>query len=76
MSDEQSVTVKIFTIAHVPDELQQAWLQHLRNFDAANPGCHFEVGIDAPDEPIGEMVKRLRVEPGLTFTQIFERAKP
>lgn len=68
--------MKIFTVAHVPDDLQPAWLQHLRDFDTAHPGCHFEVGIeDGPDMTIAEMIERMRVEPKLTFTQIFERTK-
>jgi hypothetical protein len=66
---------KIFTIAHVPPELEQAWLQHLRDFDVANPGCHFEVGIEAPEATLQEAIERLRVEPGLTFTEIFERKR-
>jgi hypothetical protein len=69
------MSVKIFTVAHVPEELQQAWLQHLRDFDTAHPGCHFEVGLDGPDTPLADMVRLLQVEPGLTFTQIFERTK-
>lgn len=67
--------MKIFTIAQVPPDLQQAWLQHLRNFDVAHPGCHFEVAIDAPDEPLSDMVARLVVQPNLTFTKIFTRGK-
>ncbi len=67
--------MKIFIRAHIPSELEQKWLQHVRNFDVANPGCHFEVMVDAPDEPIAEMIERLQVEPELTFTQIFERNK-
>lgn len=67
--------MKIFTVAHVPDDLQQAWLQHLRDFDTAHIGCHFEVGIDGPDTSMAEMIERLRVEPKLTFTQIFEKTK-
>lgn len=68
--------IKVFTIAHVPKELQQQWLQHLRDFDVAHPGCHFEVMMDcAPDISIEEAVARVRVEPTLTFTKIFERKK-
>lgn len=67
--------IKVFTVAHVPEELQQAWLQHLRDFDVAHPGCHFEVGIDGPDEPMNEMIMRMQVEPNLSFTQVFERTK-
>lgn len=69
------MTIKVFTVAHIPDDLQQKWLQHLRDFDTAHPGCHFEVGIEAPDVSITKVVERMRVEPELTFTQIFERAR-
>jgi hypothetical protein len=67
--------IKIFTVANVPEELQQEWLQHLRNFDTAHPNCHFEVGIDGPDIPMREMIDRIRLSPGLTFEQIWERTK-
>lgn len=69
------MNVKIFTCAHLPEKLQQTWLQHLRDFDAAHPGCHFEVGIDGPEATTAEMIKMIRVEPELTFTKIYERAK-
>jgi len=67
--------MKIFTVAHINDELQQKWLQHLRDFDVAHPGCHFEVMMDTPDMSLQEMVEKLQVNPKLTFTKIFERAK-
>jgi hypothetical protein len=67
--------LKIFTIAHVPPELGQAWLQHLRDFDVGHPGCHFEVGLEAPDLTIAEAIEMARLDPALTFTKIFERKK-
>jgi hypothetical protein len=67
--------MKIFTIAHVPPELVQAWLQHVRYFDVAHPGCRFEVGIDGPEESFETAISRLIIEPELTFSQIFERKK-
>ncbi len=67
--------MKVFIRAHIPPELQQKWLQHVRDFDVTNPGCHFEVIAEAPDVSLFEMMERLRVEPELTFTQIFERKK-
>jgi len=71
-----AMTIKIFTIAHVPHQLMQQWLQHLRDFDTANPGCHFEVCIDGPpDATMQEMVQELQVTPNLTFQQIFERKR-
>ena len=50
----------ITTRAHVPDELGGAWLQHLRDFDTAHPGCHFEVVADAPEMSTGEIIKTLK----------------
>jgi hypothetical protein len=70
-----SERIKIFTVAHVPSALEKAWLQHLRDFDTAHPGCHFEVGIDGPDEALESMVDRLTIDPALTFTKIFSRTK-
>jgi hypothetical protein len=70
MADER---VKVFTIAYLPPALRQAWLQHLRDFDTAHPGCHFEVAADALDLTLAEIIEEIRVTPGLTFQQVFER---
>lgn len=61
------MTIKIVTVAHVPPELEKQWLQHLRDFDIANPGCHFEVMVDAAAEKtIAEMMDTLRsIDPPL-----------
>jgi hypothetical protein len=64
--------IKVFTIAHVPAELQNEWLQHLRDFDTAHPGCHFEVIADVPKATLAEMVEMVKVNPGLSFTDIIE----
>lgn len=69
------MNVKIFTIAHMPEKLAHKWLQHLRDFDAANPDCHFEVFNETPDVSMADALRMLKVEPGLTFTKIFARAK-
>ena len=63
---------KVFTIATMPEELTRAWLQHLRDFDTANPGCHFEVMAEAPDEPLREVVAMLRVSPELSLMEVLE----
>lgn len=57
--------IKLFTIAHVPQELANAWLQHMRDFDTANPGCHFEVGSDCPDLTVQELLQIVRLNPEL-----------
>lgn len=64
---------KIFIRAHLPPELQQKWLQHVRDFDVANPGCHFEVMMDTPETSLQDAIDKLQVEPALTFSKIFER---
>ena len=66
---------KVFAVAHLPEDKVQAWLQHMRDFDTRNLGCHFEVAIDGPEISLVEMVEQLRIDPALTFTKIFERGK-
>jgi hypothetical protein len=68
--------VFVFCTAFVPEELLHAWLQHVRTFDANNPGCHFEMGMDGPDVPYKEMVEMLRVNPELKFQHFFKRKTP
>jgi hypothetical protein len=67
------MTAKIFTIAHVPEHLRHAWLQHLREFDATHKGCHFEVAVDAPDLSMRDVIEMVRLNPKLTFAEVFER---
>lgn len=67
--------MKIFTVAHVPDALANAWLQHLRDFDTANPGCHFEVIAEAPDMSLKQIVEAMLVSPELPFMQVIERGR-
>lgn len=69
------MTVTIFTRATVPDELAQQWLQHLRDFDSRNPGCHFEVLADAPEMSMPEIIETMQVNPELNFSELFERGK-
>ena len=73
MTEKEKLTV--FTRAHVPGELGAAWLQHLRDFDTAHPGCHFEVMVDGMNTPMAEMVEMLRVTPELSFSLMFNREK-
>jgi hypothetical protein len=68
------MTTKILTLAHVPEGLEKAWLQHLRDFDVAHPGCHFEVIADAPEAKVKDIFEILRVHPGFDF-MAFSRTK-
>lgn len=65
--------MKIFIGAELPEALAQSFLQHVRDFDTAHEGCHFEMMIDAPTLTLHEMIEAMRLNPELTFTQIFER---
>lgn len=62
-----------FIRAHVQVAYLREFLQHIRDFDRAHPGCHFEIAADAPDKPLAEMVEMLRVDPALSFSKIFTR---
>lgn len=68
------MTTKIVTMAHLTPGLVAAWLQHLRDFDIAHPGCHFEVAANAPDEAAAEVMKALEgIRPGFAFTSFTPR---
>jgi len=55
----------VFVQAHVPDELQEKFMQYVRDFDAAHPGCHFEIAMVNESMTLPEMVKALQdVKPG------------
>ncbi|HLY79783.1 MAG TPA: hypothetical protein VKQ70_10440 [Caulobacteraceae bacterium] len=69
------MTAKVFTLAHVPEALMQAWLQHLRDFDVAHPDCHFEVMADVPKVSFGEALTQVLVSPELSFQQVIERSQ-
>ena len=68
---------KIFTMAEVPDELAQAWLQHLRDFDTAHADCHFRVLTESDaKQTIEEMRDKLAaISPGFPFQSIFKRGE-
>jgi hypothetical protein len=69
------MTTRIFVRAAMPDDQRERWVQHLLAFDRENPGCRFEVFVEGPEEPMADIIKRLTVEPGLTFTDVFRRPK-
>jgi hypothetical protein len=69
------MTTSILTLAHVPDDLQHEWLQHLRDFDAAHPGCHFSVIADGGTKTVAEMVKVLNVNPPFDFMTVMPTPK-
>lgn len=73
MSDEHT---PIFTLAHVLPGLENDWLQHLRDFDTAHPGCHFEVITDVPGASYSQIIDMLCIEPSLTLHSILARKKP
>jgi hypothetical protein len=62
------MTTKIVTVAHIPQGLEHEWLQHLRDFDTAHPGCHFKVLADttATEAEVTEMLNK--ITPGFRYT--------
>jgi hypothetical protein len=65
--------ITIFARAKLPAALGQAWLQHMRDFDSAHPGCHFEILGDAPDQTLAEIVEMMKLNPGFSFNRVIER---
>lgn len=65
----------ILTLAHVPGDLHNAWLQHLRDFDTAHPGCHFSVIVDGGTKSVMEMVKTLNIKPPFDFMTVVPSAE-
>jgi len=66
------IAMKIYTVAHVTPELAREWLQHLRDFDTAHPGCHFEILAEAPAVPLADAIDMLRIDPNLNITDILK----
>jgi len=60
--------IKIVVIAEVPDELFKSLMQHIRNFDIANPGCKFQMIVNAPDKSTMDITQMLEIQPPLTIT--------
>jgi len=68
------MTATIYVKATVPDELAQNWLQHLRDFDATNPNCHFEVVVESETKSVGDVMRTIDINPPLDL-QLFARRK-
>lgn len=66
--------MKIHIEAEVPDHLAKDWLQHLRDFDTAHPGCVFKVLAASPAMTTQEMRHVLEVRPG--FARITTKPWP
>lgn len=65
--------VKITTTAEVPVEFADAWLQHLRDFDVAHPGCHFKVDALAPEMTLMEVKRMMDIDPPLDNIDIHKK---
>jgi hypothetical protein len=63
---QERMMARILTLAEVPDDLANAWLQHMRDFDAAHPGCHF-TNSEVPDITLDEIIDTLKIDPPLPF---------
>jgi hypothetical protein len=64
---------EIRTTAYVHSGLEQKWLQHLRDFDSANPGCHFKVNVASPEATMEDVIDMLTIAPGLEVVEILSR---
>lgn len=63
--------MKISLIAFLPKELARAWLQHMRNFDAAHGESCFSVTVEAPTMTTGEVEGLLKIDPPFASVRVF-----
>ena len=64
---------KTFIIGHLPDGLEKTFIQYIRDFDVAHPGCYFDIVIEAPNKSVIEAIEMLRVDPDFTFVRVLKR---
>jgi hypothetical protein len=67
--------VTIFFRAHLPRDLLKSFIQHVRDFDVAHPGCHFEIMADDCGLNLQQMIEALRINPKLSFMEIIKLDK-
>jgi hypothetical protein len=54
------------TVAELPDELAQVWLQHIRNFDIVYTGkCKFSIFVHEETKSTDELKEMLNIQPPL-----------
>lgn len=64
--------MKITTVAEIPEGMAHKWLQHLRDFDTAHPGCIFRIVIADDDSTTDDILKVLDVDPPLPHVTILK----
>lgn len=67
--------MRMSVLAEIPDRYAEEWLLHMRAFDLAHLGCHFQLVADAPNlstESVAEMLKRT---PGFDSVVVVPRDK-
>lgn len=58
--------IKFMVMVELDDELGNAWLQHVQNFNNKYPKCKFEVVASAPEKTTGEIANMLKITPPLS----------
>jgi hypothetical protein len=53
--------MKIVTVANIPDDLAEAWFQHMHEFDMKNQGCEFKSFAHSPNKTVEELKEILNV---------------
>ena len=65
--------VYLLILAHMPPAALNPFLQHIRDFDVAHPGCHFAVSADAEGMSTDELQAAIKVEPPLPFMTVIRK---
>lgn len=68
--------IKLCILADIPEDadVHHSLLQHIRNFDVAHPGCHFEITEHLPNISLQEAIDILRrVNPELKYFNVITK---
>lgn len=62
--------MRVLIFADLPDDaVAKAWMQHVRDFDTAHPGCTFRVAGNAPDLTLAQLMDAVKVDPPLPYCE-------
>lgn len=61
--------------AIIDEDVAQKFMQHIRDFDTANPNCDFSCRFVAPDTPMEKVKEWMTVTPPFPFQAIIPRKR-
>lgn len=65
--------VVAIVLAIIEEDVAQKFMQHIRDFDVANPNCDFSCRFNAPDTPVEKVQEWMTVMPPFPFQMVIKR---